>query len=140
MFLKEKNESAKEYGYMLPNKGMSDSEKIQKHYKGNYTFEHFDAFSQNINMWFKIFKIYKLQKKEITYLEIGTFEGRSSVYILENLVKAICYFVDPLEPYDEMTDSTGQKDFQKAKSPNRELPNPNCVVIDHDNKSGEQLI
>ena len=112
-FLKEKNESAKEYGYMLPNRAMSDSDVISKHYRGDYKFELMDAFSPNINMWSKFFLLNDLYAKKIKYLEIGVFEGRSSVYVLENLQNAICYFVDPLQPYDEMTDSTGQDDFNK---------------------------
>lgn len=113
-FLKEKNESAKEYGYMLPNRAMSDSDVISKHYRGDYKFELMDAFSPNINMWSKFFMINNLHTKKTKYLEIGVFEGRSSVYILENLQNAICHFVDPLQPYDEMTDSTGQDDFHKT--------------------------
>ena len=35
-------------------------------------------------------------------LEIGTFEGRASVFVLENLVNANCTFVDPFIEYDEM--------------------------------------
>jgi len=113
VFLKEKNESAAEYGYMIPGRGMSDLDIINKHYRGNYIFEFMDAFSPNINMWLSFFKKKKLHEKELNYLEVGSFEGRSSVFILENLINAKCFFVDPFEIYDEMTDSTGQKEFIK---------------------------
>ena len=115
-FLKEKNESAKEYGYMLPNRAMSDFDVINKHYIGDYKFELMDAFSPNINMWAKFFMINNLHTKKTKYLEIGVFEGRSSVYVLENLQNTTCHFVDPLKSYDEMTDSTGQDDFNKIYS------------------------
>jgi len=113
VFLKEKNESAAEYGYMLPNMGMSDTEIIEKHFKGNYKFEFMDAFTSNINMWYKFFRKKKLLNKKIKYLEIGSFEGRSSVFVLENLPNSIGFFVDPFQDYEEMKDSTGQKDFNK---------------------------
>ena len=113
IFLKEKNESAAEYGYMLPNEGMSDKEIIAKHFIGNYKFDFMDAFTPNINMWLKFFKIKKLDSKNINYLEIGSFEGRSSVFVLENLPNANCFFVDPFENYEEMINSTGQKEFNK---------------------------
>ena len=45
-------------------------------------------------------------------MEIGCFEGRSSVFVLEQLKKTSCFFVDPFEEYDEMTNSTQQKNFK----------------------------
>ena len=112
IFLKEKNESAEEYGYMIPGYEIK-IDPVKKHYRGDYRFKFMDAFTSNINMWSKFFRIEKLNNKELNYLEIGAFEGRSGVYILENLNKAKCYFVDPFENYDEMTDSTGMKEFDK---------------------------
>ena len=113
IFLKEKNESAAEYGYMLPNLGMTEEEIDKKHYKGTYTFEFMNAFTPNINMWLSFFKKRKLLNKNLKYLEIGSFEGRSSVFILENLQNAQCFFVDPFESYEELKRTPGQSNFSK---------------------------
>lgn len=106
VYLKQKNISAKEENYWL-----SDIDfKIDKdniHYKNNYVFQHMDAFSFNISIWDKFFKKKKLISTNLEYLEIGTFEGRASVFVLENLVNANCTFVDPFMEYDEMKNTAG---------------------------------
>ena len=112
IFLKEKNKSAKEQNYWQINfKPKKESPIV--HYKNKYKFEFMDAFSPNINMWKKFILKNKLHKKELNYLEIGVFEGRSSVFILENLPYSKCDFVDPFQEYSELTKSTGQKEFSK---------------------------
>ena len=110
IFLKEKNMSAKEQNYWQINYKEADIFKTN-HYTYQYKFQFMDAFSPNINLWKKFFKINNLHKKKLNYLEIGVFEGRSSVFVLENLPLANCDFVDPFEEYSEMTNSTNQTNF-----------------------------
>ena len=52
-----------------------DNEKI--YFKNKYQFNYDDWFSGNINIW----KNYLIPLKEIRYLEIGSFEGRSAVFV-----------------------------------------------------------
>lgn len=51
-----------------------------------------DWFSQNIPIWDA--HLTKLKNKPIKVLEIGSFEGRSAVWILNNLQKSELYCVD----------------------------------------------
>lgn len=92
-------------------KDMINDTKIPSYYKKNYKFNYMDSFSLNVFIWEKFFNDYIKKSAPINYLEIGSFEGRSSVYVLENLNNAYCYFVDPFEEYEEMTKSTKQTKF-----------------------------
>lgn len=57
-----------------------------KPYRGNYDFpEKRDFFTYNIPVWEKALASYK-GKPDIHYLEIGVFEGRSMVWMLENIL------------------------------------------------------
>tara|TARA_A100001011_G_scaffold394283_1_gene486295 strand:- start:7132 stop:7983 length:852 start_codon:yes stop_codon:yes gene_type:complete len=106
IFLKEKNESAKEQNYWI--KDIDNKiDPLKKHYLKKYDFNFMDAFSSNINMWSKFINKTKIRNKNINYLEIGCFEGMSGVFILENLKKARCFFVDPFLVYDELKDFQG---------------------------------
>ena len=106
VYLKQKNMSAKEENYWLSDIDFKiDKDRI--HYKNNYIFQEMDAFSFNISIWDKFFKKKKLISTNLEYLEIGTFEGRASVFVLENLVNANCTFVDPFMEYDEMKNTAG---------------------------------
>ncbi len=110
IFSKPKKLSA-EYQDFNFSKNMITDTKTPNYYKKNYQFDYMDSFSLNIFIWKSLFKKFELKNSNINYLEIGCFEGRSSVYILEQLEKAYCYFVDPFKEYDEMTESTHQKNF-----------------------------
>ena len=72
-------------------------------YERKYQFNYDDWFSHNINIW----EMYLSQLKEIRYLEIGSFEGRSAVFIgeLNNVKEITC--VDTFEGSDEL----GKIDF-----------------------------
>ena len=72
-----------------------DNEKI--HFKNKYQFNYDDWFSVNMNVW----KNYLIPLKEIRYLEIGSFEGRSAVFVgeLNNVEEVTC--VDTFEGSDE---------------------------------------
>jgi hypothetical protein len=117
IFLKQKNMSAREHGYWQKNK-FHEKYALQKHYQGKYIFDYMDAFSSNINVWIKFIKKAKLDVKTVHYLEIGSFEGMSSVFILEKLPNACCTFVDPFESTAELNDSVGlgKSDFEKIYS------------------------
>ena len=73
----------------------------QKEYFNNkYQFNYDDWFSDNMNIW----KNYLSVLKEIKYLEIGSFEGRSAVFMgeLDNVKEVTC--VDSFEGSDEHKD------------------------------------
>lgn len=63
----------------------------------NYSFKYTDWFSDNINVW----KKYLSNINNFDYLEIGTFEGRSAVFVgqLKNINKITC--VDTFQGSDE---------------------------------------
>jgi hypothetical protein len=63
-----------------------DNEKI--YFKNKYQFDYDDWFSANMNIW----KNYLMLLKEIKYLEIGSFEGRSAVFVgeLNNVEEVTC--------------------------------------------------
>lgn len=61
-----------------------------------------DWFSKNIPFWVSVFDEYKFQEKEkIEALEIGSWEGLSSYFILHYLKKAVLTCVDTWEGADE---------------------------------------
>ena len=72
-----------------------DNEKI--YFKSKYQFNYDDWFSKNMNIW----KNYLIPLKEIKYLEIGSFEGRSAVFVgeLDNIKEITC--VDTFKGSDE---------------------------------------
>lgn len=53
-----------------------------------------DWFSTNIPIWSNLFETYKLNKKSLNVLEIGSFEGNSSLFLLRNLKKIKLTCVD----------------------------------------------
>ena len=62
-----------------------------------YSFNYDDWFSKNFNIWKKTLS----SKRDINYLEIGSFEGRSAVFVgeLKNVKEITC--VDTFEGSDE---------------------------------------
>ena len=67
------------------------------YFKNKYQFNYDDWFSKNMNIW----KNYLATLKEIKYFEIGSFEGRSAVFVgeLNNVKEITC--VDTFERSDE---------------------------------------
>lgn len=55
-----------------------------KAYQKRYVFS-IDWFTSNIPIWEKVMAPYK-GKPDIQYLEIGLFEGRSAIWVLENIL------------------------------------------------------
>ena len=72
-------------------------------------FDHSDLFSNNIPSWLYIFKKYNLHNEKIQTLEIGSFEGRSSLFILKNLKKTNLTCVDTFKPFQELQDDNSKK-------------------------------
>jgi len=64
-------------------------------YKSEYKFNHSDWFSKNIPIWNFIFDNENIFSKKIDYLEIGSFEGRSTVFMSENIKNIHVNVVDP---------------------------------------------
>ena len=69
----------------------------KKEIKDKYNFKFLDFFTQNTNVWKKILS----NIDNFNYLEIGTFEGRSALFIseLKNSKKITC--IDPYIEYDD---------------------------------------
>jgi hypothetical protein len=72
-----------------------DNKKV--YFENKYQFNYEDWFSMNMNIW----KHHLINLKEIKYLEIGSFEGRSAIFVgeLKNVVHLTC--VDTFEGSDE---------------------------------------
>lgn len=72
----------------------------------SYRFVADDWFSQNVGLFKNHFKDFK-DKDNCNYLEIGVWEGRSSTWILDNILtgkNCTGFFVDPWLRYDELND------------------------------------
>jgi len=65
-----------------------------------------DWFTANIPYWLSIIDEYQLRNKELKVLEIGSWEGLSSHFILSSLTKAHLTCVDTWEGADEHKDGT----------------------------------
>jgi hypothetical protein len=105
-----KNKTAKERNYYR--KPSSDL-KIANRFDEKYRFIFMDVFVDNLNTWNYFFTKNKLSNNVQSYLEIGCFEGMSSIFSLSKLENANCHFVDPFIPYDEMTNAAGINKFDE---------------------------
>ena len=108
--LKQKNKTAKERNYYMKT---SKTVKIDNRFDSKYKFKFMDVFVDNLNTWEYFFSKNKLPDRVVSYLEIGCFEGMSSVFSLSKLENANCHFVDPFIPYDEMTNAAGINKFDE---------------------------
>lgn len=73
--------------------------------KSNLTLSN-DWFSGNSSFWFSIFDDYGYKSKSVEALEIGSWEGLSSFFILNNLPNARLTCVDTWKGADEHKDGT----------------------------------
>jgi len=111
-----------------------------------------DWFTGNIPFWLSVIDEYALRNKELKALEIGSWEGLSSHFILSSLAKAHLTCVDTWEGADEHKDGTYaskevlsqiEKNFDENLMPYKErlakykgtsfsffLNNPNRCVYD----------
>ena len=93
----------------LKKKNLSESDEINLNFikakkKGRYTQ---DWFSYNIKYLSRFILRFKLRKKELYILEIGSYEGLSSVFFLTTLINSKMICVDPYIASEENKD----KDF-----------------------------
>ncbi len=101
------------YGQYFRNENIEKISKNEKklYFENKYRFNCDDWFSGNIIFWEKI--VNKISK--IKYLEIGSFEGRSTVFIkeLSNLETLVA--VDIWENYDELKTINFNKVYENFK-------------------------
>ena len=71
-------------------------------------FNHRDLFSNNIPSWMYIFEKYSLKNKKMDVLEIGSFEGRSSVFLLKKLDGINLTCVDTFKPFHELQNNNSE--------------------------------
>jgi len=109
--LKPKNKTAKDRNYYIKIENGID---VQQPFEEKYKFDFMDVFVDNLNTWTFFMNRYNLENKTKSYLEIGCFEGMSSVFILKKLKNAQCTFVDPFLPYEEMNDAAGISQFDRV--------------------------
>lgn len=74
----------------------------RKFIKENLSFhKNQDWFSHNICYWYHTF-LKKLSNKKISILEIGNYEGNSSVFLLKEIPNSMITCVDSFSPYNEL--------------------------------------
>tara|TARA_E500000178_G_scaffold211206_1_gene208468 strand:- start:206 stop:976 length:771 start_codon:yes stop_codon:yes gene_type:complete len=80
--------------------------------KNGYIFSE-DWFSSNIPIWENTINKEFNKNSKLKYLEIGTFEGRSAIYICENFqnIKVIC--VDPFDEYESVESLAKKQDMKR---------------------------
>lgn len=84
-----------------------NSQKLDFKKDGRYTQ---DWFSYNIKYISRILFKYQLQNKKLNILELGSYEGLSTVFFLTMLKHSNIYCVDPFVDFEENKD----KDFNKV--------------------------
>lgn len=89
------------YSEILNKKNNFLIKNYQKYINSKYKFSYEDWFSSNCNIWHKLFNDKDLKNKKINYLEIGSFEGRSTIFVAEFLIKANLFVVDTFKGSDE---------------------------------------
>ena len=73
------------------------------------SFQQRDFFINNINSWLYIFEKYNLYYKKMNVLEIGSYEGRSSFFLLKYLKKIELTCVDTFKPFHELNEYNKKK-------------------------------
>ena len=68
---------------------------LKKKFLSKTSFSREDWFSQNYIHWINAGIKYKLINKNFNYLELGVYEGRSAIFIIQNFKKAKLTLVDP---------------------------------------------
>ena len=87
---------------ILNKKYSKEKNEFKKFCENKLFFNQKDLFSNNIPSWLNLFEKFSLKKKNLKVLEIGSYEGRSSVFILEYLKNAHLTCVDNFEPFQEL--------------------------------------
>jgi hypothetical protein len=90
------------------------SHKYIKIFNDNFFFnKNEDWFSHNIPIWDFFLKKEINLKKKIQYLEIGSYEGRSAVYICSEFKNFFVTAVDPFLNYEEIKTYINDFDMEK---------------------------
>jgi len=97
-----------------------NSKNLEFKKKGRYTQ---DWFSYNIKYLSRILFKYNLQNKKLNILELGSFEGLSTVFFLTTLRHSNVYCVDPFIDFEENKDKDFNKIFENFKYNTREFQN-----------------
>ena len=73
-----------------------------------------DWFSSNIPIWENTINKEFNKNSKLKYLEIGTFEGKSAIYICENFenIKVTC--VDPFDEYESVESLAKKQDMKRV--------------------------
>lgn len=90
---------------------LKEINKKKKYFENKYVFFYEDWFFHNINIWEKFLK----QLDSIDYLEIGSFEGRSTVFISENKKTKSLTAVDTWTGSDEHKNIDFKRVFSNFK-------------------------
>ena len=105
---------------------LKDTQDIIEYFSKKYQFNYDDWFSYNINIW----KNYLMPLKEIKYLEIGSFEGRSAVFVgeLNNVEEVTC--VDTFDGSDEHKDDNFDLVYKNCSENLKKLNTPYNLIKD----------
>lgn len=97
------------------------------YFEKKYQFNYPDWFGGKILVWEKIIK--ELNDQKIDYLEIGSFEGRSAVFVseLKNINSIMC--VDTFEGGDEHSSVDFKEVFNNLKNNLKKTPNQNYKIF-----------
>ena len=80
--------------------------------KNDYIFSE-DWFSSNIPIWKNTINKEFNKNSNLKYLEIGTFEGRSAIYICENFQNIQVTCVDPFDKYESVESLAKKQDMKR---------------------------
>ncbi len=83
-------------------------------YRGKYDFPGADWFTLNIPVWQKVLEPFK-GKPGVNYLEIGVFEGRSVIWMLENILTDPTARVTGIDIFDDSTYSYKDNYFKNIE-------------------------
>lgn len=104
-----------------------------------------DWFSHNIRIWDTVFDKYELKNKDnLKFLEIGCFEGRSTNYLLDNILTGNNCTIDVVDTFEASMNETGMA-FDKSLAHNlydkfvNNVQNHIDKITIHRGKSGEIL-
>ncbi len=97
----------------ISKKFSDDKVDFVNHSKEKLFFDQRDLFSNNIPSWLYIFNKFSLMNKKIDALEIGSYEGRSSNFLLKTLENMSLTCVDTFEPFHELQEKNNEK-FKKV--------------------------
>ena len=100
----------------IEKKYRSKKEKFKNYCNQKLRFNHKDLFSNNIPSWLYIFYKFSLLNKKINVLEVGSYEGRSSFFLVKNLKKIKLTCVDTFKPFHELQGNYPSKFSQIYKN------------------------